>query len=106
MKSLKTISTKRTITNVYCFWKRYCPITGRRRKEKRLVIIMPIVNMQWAIFMSASFRFKDLYDTYPFGQYSEESLYLYAVSLYELSPTQSIWIKAVRQVQLKPCSYL
>lgn len=55
-------------------------------------------------FMSASFRFKDLYDTYPFGQYSEESLYLYAVSLYELSPPvdldQSSSASAIEALQL------
>lgn len=37
-------------------------------------------------YVSSSYHFKKLYDTYPFGEYAEEALYLYAYSLYEQSP--------------------
>lgn len=55
-------------------------------------------------YLSASYRFKDLYETYPFGHYADSSLFLYAVSLYELSPPvdldQSSSSSAIEALQL------
>jgi outer membrane protein assembly factor BamD len=52
----------------------------------------------------ASFRFKSLYDIYPNGKYAEESLYLFAYTLYFESPPvnldQSYTEKAIEALQL------